>query len=184
MTQTQSMQAIQTLDRTLQMVPTPPDAAHIVAQALVYCAQKLQADDPGRIVDRLRQHDSVACAYCTYSIAKQVAVSLGTLDENVQAVYTLEYDATPHDLCFAQASSAAPMAHLIAHVSRKTAALNALVEALDRSLCQALADVLDQQNLKTILDVQVVSDIEIQNRTGYGALFSSIHNRPIQVWNR
>jgi hypothetical protein len=35
-----------------------------------------------------------------------------------------------------------------------------------------------------VLDVQVVDDQDVANRTSYGALFQAIHHRPLQVWER
>jgi hypothetical protein len=43
---------------------------------------------------------------------------------------------------------------------------------------------IDAPQLAHLLDVQVVEDIDVEERTGYGALLSSVHNRPIQVWER
>jgi len=35
-----------------------------------------------------------------------------------------------------------------------------------------------------VLDVQVVDDGDVKNRTAYGALLSSLFQRPIKVWDR
>jgi hypothetical protein len=162
---------------------------YVLTQALAYCARKMSLDGPQPVVERLRQGDSVACGYCLYSIAKQVAETIASLDENVKAVYALDYDATPEDLCFGKAMRGAPMVHLIVWTGRKTAALRSLVLALDRTLAQAYATMLGMRpsvegTLASLLDVQVIDDADVASRTGYGALLRSIHHRPIQIWER
>jgi hypothetical protein len=164
-----------------------PDAASMaeatLAKALEFCAQKMGFDSHQAVVDHLRQGDSTAYSYYHYSLAKQTAESLGALDENVKAVYVCDYDATPEDLCFGEATQAS-LVHLIVWAQRKTGALNSLVAALDRALVQSYADLIGMRQLTHLLDVQVIDDADVESRIGYGAMLSSIHHRPIQVWER
>jgi hypothetical protein len=158
-------------------------AESIFAQAVAYCAQKMGPDSSQDVVDRLKQGDGTACKYCHYSVAVQVAEFLGTWDENVKAAYTYDYDATPEDLCFGETSQTLPI-HMIVWVDHKTGALNSLVTALDCALGQCYADLMSMSRVAYLLDVQVVDDTDVKSRVGYGALLSSIHNRPIRVWKR
>ncbi|MDY7042064.1 MAG: hypothetical protein SVX38_14500 [Chloroflexota bacterium] len=164
-----------------------PDAAGTVENALPialqFCAQKMGLDSHQAVLDRLRQGDGVACKYCHYSLAKQVAEALGSLDENVKSVYICDYDATPEDRCFGQTVQTS-LIHMIVWVKRKTGALNSLVEALDRILVQSYADLIGSRQSTNLLDVQMVDDADVKNRLGYGALISSLYNQPIQVWKR
>ena len=164
-----------------------PDAASTaeiaLTEALEFCAQKMGLAGRQAAVDRLRQGDNTACKYCHYSIAKQVAESLGALDENIKAVYVIDYDATPEDLCFGEGIQTSPI-HLIVLAKRKTSALDSLVEALDRALVERYADTIGTRQLAHLLDVQVVDETDVKNRVGYGAMLSSLHQRPIQVWER
>jgi hypothetical protein len=77
-----------------------------------------------------------------------------------------------------------PLLHLIAWTQRKTVALNSLAEALDRALVQNYAELIEAPELAHLLDMQVVDDADVKNRVGYGTLFSSLHYRPIQIWER
>jgi hypothetical protein len=164
-----------------------PDAASTaeitLAEALEFCAQKLRLADRQAAIEHLRQGNSRACKYCHYSIAKHVAESLGRLDKNVKAVYVMDYDATPEDICFGEKTQISPI-HLIVWAERKTSALGSLVEVLDRAMVQHYTDVIGTCHLAHLLDVQVVDDADVKNRVGYGAMLSSLHLRPIQVWER
>jgi hypothetical protein len=201
------------MDATLfTSLPRPPGAFNtpeaVLAQALEFCARKMGLDDTKAAVDRLRQGESDAFGYCLYSIAKQVADRIGSLDEGVRAAYLLDYDATPEDICFGKANVGKPIIHMIIWTERKTAALNSLLAALDRGLVQAYAELLrtsqpgepasgkapradtsasaaaDADAIGVILDAQVVDDTEVESRTGYAGLLFSIHHRPIQIWGR
>lgn len=164
-----------------------PDATStaelVLDEALTFCARKAGLKDAQAVVERLRQGDSQVCHYCRYGLAKKLAESIGRLDDNIKAVYTLEYDATPEDRCFRN-EACTSLIHLIVWVARKTDALTALVGALDRALVELYADLIDEAQLTHLLDVQVVDDADVEERVGYGALLSSIHNRPIRVWER
>jgi len=164
-------------------LPDSASTAEIaLTEALGFCAQKMRLGRQA-VIDHLRQGDSTACKYCHYSIAKQVAESLGALDENIKAVYVIDYDATPEDMCFGEGTQTS-LIHLIVWAERKTSALDSLVEALDCAMVERYADMIGTRQLAHLLDVQVVDDADVKNRVGYGAMLSSLHQRPIQVWER
>lgn len=158
-------------------------AAEVIDRAAEYCAQKLGLCDGQAVLTRLQEDDKSACQYCTYSIAQQVGHTLGAWDDHVQAVYVVDYDATPDDLCFASDVRPVPI-HVIVWTARKTRALDALIAVLDRALTQRYCKVVQPGGPDHLLDVQVVDDVEVENRTGYGAMLASIYQRPIRVWSR
>jgi hypothetical protein len=155
----------------------------ILTQAMEYCAQKMRLDSSQAVIDRLREGDGEACGYCHYSVAKQVAESLGALDDTIKAAYIYDYDATPEDLCFGEAGRALPI-HLLVWVERKTAALEAMVETWDRALAQRYVEMIGGHQPAYLLDVQVVDDADVEKRIGHGALLSSLYHPPIQIWKR
>lgn len=155
----------------------------VLSQAVEYCAQKMQLDSSQAVTDRLRAGDGQTCEYCHYSVAKQVAESLGALDGNIKAAYIYDYDATPEDLCFGEAGRALPI-HLLVWAGRKTAALKALAETWDRALTQGYAEVIGGRQPAHVLDVQMADDADVEKRLGHGALLFSLHHRPVQIWRR
>jgi hypothetical protein len=122
--------------------------------------------------------------YCRHGIACEIAAAIGALDDRVRAVYTLDYDATPEDMCFGETARTTSLIHLIVWTRRKTAALDALTTALDRALVEVYGDLVGASGLATLLDVQVMDDFDVKSRSGYGALLASAHNLPMQVWVR
>ncbi|MBC8444611.1 MAG: hypothetical protein H8D77_00650 [Chloroflexi bacterium] len=156
----------------------------VLNEALVFCAQKMGMENHEAVVGLLRQRDRAACGYWLYRAAVQVASALGSMDRNVKAVYILDYDATPEDLCFGVSSQGSLVIHLIVWSEPRTAALCSLIAALDRALAQACTDLLVRPAVKSLLDAHVVDDADVEGCIGHGALLHSIHHRPMQVWER
>lgn len=164
-----------------------PDAASTMegalARALDFCTEKLNLPNPQASLERVRKGDGKAVEYCHYHLAQQVAEALGALDDHVGSVSLFEFDATPEDLALGEHSDSLPI-HLLVRVDRKTSALNSLVAALDRALVMEYAEMIGPRRLGHVLDVQVVDGADIASRRGLAALFHSLNNRPIQLWER
>lgn len=155
----------------------------VLAQAIEYCVQQVHLDSSQAAIDRLRAGDSQVCEHCNYSLAQQVAESLGALDENIQAAYIYGYDAATEHCCSGEVGWALPI-HLIVRATRKTAALNAVVETWDRALTRRYAELVGGRRPARMLDVQVVDNSDVVTRIGYGAMLSSQHHSPTEVWKR
>lgn len=184
----ETLTATQTKTVEFPVSPLPvSDTAGIASAALVqamdFCAKKMALNNREAVVDCLRRSDYNACSYFHYGLAKQVAECLGAWDEAIRAVYLCEYDATPEDACFGEARQPS-LIHLLVLAYRKTSALNSLAAALDRALVESYIKLTDLRELTRLLDVQVADDADVQNRTGFGAMLSSLHHRPIQIWER
>jgi len=168
---------------SLHMPDASSTAATILLQAMEYCAQKMGLKSTQAAIEHVKQGHTMACSYCHYSAARQVAERLGALDENIKAAYIYDYDATPEDFCLGEAGRVLPI-HLLVWAERKTAALNALAETWDRALAQCYAEMMGCHQPAHLLDVQVVDSADVEKRIGYGALLSSLHHPSLQVWKR
>ena len=160
------------LPRRLDPVST---VESVVTKALKTSANKMGLGDVKALIARMKEADSVAFDYYNYNIAKELGEVLGLWDKNIRAVYAHDCDsATPF-----------PLVHMIIWAEHNTKALNALVETIDRAMVQQHRHMLGRIKLEYVLDVQVVDDKDMRNRTGYGALLKSlpISEPPIQVWS-
>jgi hypothetical protein len=181
MTQTMRETEIQIFTPSLQMPNAASTAEDVMSKTLEFCAQKTGAKDHGQVIDRLQAGDAQTHSYCHYGIASQLGAALGALDENIKTVYLFDYDATPEDLCFGDARRT-PLVHLLVWTERKTQALDSLIKMLDRAMAESYANKIGPSRMQHILDVQVIDDADVAQRTGYGGLLHSIHYRPLKVW--
>lgn len=158
-------------------------AEDALAKALEFAASQMAAPNTAAVIDALRHGDTTANQYTTYGLARQLAETLGSLDENVSAVYLFDAEATLEDQMFGEQPRNLSV-HLIVQVERKTNALASLVSGLDRALAQAIASLMATPRLAHVLDAQIVDTAEIRQRIGYGALLSSLHHQALMVWQR
>jgi hypothetical protein len=172
----------------LSVLTAPLPNADAVAQefiehALGYCCDRMQWGDGGISADRVRT-DPSALSFFRYGLAEQISRYVGSMDETVKAVFYYDEDTTTDgdlsDLC----SSAACQVHLIAWVSRKTDALQALAAALNRALAATCASAFDAFPSQHLLDLQLADDNDIQRRVGYGAVVTSLHRGALKMWQR
>lgn len=153
-----------------------------LAAALGYCAQKMQVGSSEAALRLLKRGDRSARDYFEYGMAAQVAELLGGLDDEVQAVYLYDDEATPDDVAFGEITPL--LVHLIVLARRKTSALDSLIVGLGRAVAQSYGRLFDKPQLQHVLDMQVMDTAELEARVGLGALMSSLHHRPAQVWKR
>lgn len=163
-----------------------PDAASAgedaLEKALAYAAAKMNLTSTRPLIDRLRQGDGVAVQYISYGLATQLGQTLGTLDETVQAVYLFEDYATPEDFAFAETTRIS--VNMVVHVTRKTKAFESLAQALSRALAARYGELMAVSNPIHLLSIHAVDSVEISDRSGYGALITSMHHQPMKVWQR
>lgn len=157
-------------------------ARAILDAALDFCVQKMQVEDSREVLARLQAGERATFAYFEYGLVRHLAGYLAALDSEVQAVYLYDTEVTAEDSIFGEAVP--ELIHLIVLVMRKTAALDSLIGALDRSLAQAYASLIGQSRRVHLLDVQLVDESEANAQVGYGALLNSLYHRPLPVWKR
>lgn len=143
-------------------------------------ASKMHLESPEQVIKRLKVNDPEVITRFRQELAREAAIYLGTLDRNVKAAYLVEYEATPEDLVF-RGEELAPV-NLILWVARKTAALQSAAAALDRALVESYEEQVGSGHPQYLLDVQLVDDHDVANRKGYGAMLTSIHMPPLEIW--
>jgi len=183
-TQPQAEVAAVTVRGASLRVPDADSAAEAALdRALRYCGDRMGVASLDQLTESLRQGEAECRGYYHYALAREVADYLSALDADVQAVYLFDYDATPEDVCFCE-SDPDPLMHVIVQVRRRTAALESMLEALDGALARRYAEMMGIDEQAHLLDAQIVDEEDTVRRAGYGALLSSLHHRPLQVWGR
>lgn len=159
----------------------PAEAAEsALADALSYAAQKMTLMGPQSVLDHLRVGDAAALGYFQYALARRLAAYLAGSDGEVRATYMYDDEATAEDFAFGDIQPVS-LVHLLVWTRRKTEALYALVDALDRALAAAYAQRAGLPRVAHLLDAQLVDDNEVQQGKGYGRLLNSVHCQPILV---
>ena len=120
-----------------------------------------------------------------YGLAEGVTNVIVANDGNVQAIYLFEESTNP-DSETEDALTPDMTVHLLLLVDSNSAALDAFVESLDRSLTELVGDLPSPLLAKrtSLLNVIPVTQQQVDNRQGYGALLSSIFARPVKLWAR
>jgi hypothetical protein len=118
-------------------------------------------------------------------LAQGVASALAFHEPQVKAVYAYDPSANP-DNETGEDRPFDPVLHLLVLVAAASPALPAFVAELDQALVEILRDVpsLAFQMQESILDVMLLTDEDIQQRIGYGALLSSVFAPAIEIWRR
>lgn len=164
---------------------TLPDAASTAAvtieTALEYTASKMHLENVETVPSMLRAGRVDARGYFEYALARELAQHIGALDSEVQAVYLYDPEATVDDIVFAEFP--VTLVHLVIWARRKTGALISLLDGLDRAVVAEFANRIGNKQT-SLLDFQVVDDVEVNSRTGFGAMLAWVHNRPLMVWKR
>ncbi len=150
--------------------------------AVEFAAGKTNLDTQG-VIDHLRWGNNVTFGYFQYGLGKQAAQRLGDLDKGIKAIYVWDENAESEDASFTQVTQPTPV-HLVIWAEPKTSALDSVTAALDRALVESYTKLIGQCELEHLLDAQMIDDDDVKNHTGYGALLSSLHHRPIKVWER
>ena len=167
--------------------PALPDATEIVSAAMQWAlresAQACGAGASEDAVRGLRQHDARTHGAFSYHLAKYLAGQIAGLDSRVKAVYLYDCDAASGDDCFTE-TAATPLIHMIVWAQPKSSALSSIIAALDGALARAYGDLLPESAGVHLLDAQVIDDDVVASRSGYGALLSSPHYRPLRLWQK
>lgn len=118
-------------------------------------------------------------------LARGVARALAAHDAQVQAIYAYDPSANPDS----EAGDDRPFdatVHLLAVVTTPSAALQAFIAALDRALTESLKDLPSPvfQVRESILDINLITRQDVQERKGYAGLLSATFAPAIEIYRR
>ena len=178
-------QQIETINReealAVQVAPIDEVAETLREDALNQTKEKLSEHD-GSLISLFARRDFFEAF--KYELTSKVAEVLAANDRNVQAIYIFDANANPD----AESGEEMPLdatIHLLV-VCAPSAALQAYIESLDRALVRSLkilpSPLLKQREL--ILDVNLITERDIEHRIGYAKLLSSVFAPPLKVWQR
>ena len=120
-----------------------------------------------------------------YRLCAAVARVLAANDPRVSAVYTFDPCANADDELGVELAPDATL-HLLVLVSTPTAALESFVDSLDRALTMSLKYLPSPTFAlrDSVLDVNLVTEEEVQLGVGWAALLRSVFAPAIEIWMR
>lgn len=120
-----------------------------------------------------------------YGLALGVANALSANDKHIQAVYIYEPSANP-DSELGNDLPVDATVHMLAVVQSPSAALEAFIASLDRALSASLRDLPSPKfaERESILDMNILTEKDVELGRGYAALLSSIFAPPLKIWQR
>jgi hypothetical protein len=118
-------------------------------------------------------------------LARGVARALAAHDPQVLKVYAYDPSANPDNEAGDDRQLDVTL-HLLVVVTAPSAALQAFIAALDRTLTESLKDLPAPifQIRESILDINLLTPKEIQDRKGYAGLLTSVFAPAIEIWHR
>jgi len=179
--ETQTREGLVTVE-SLTVMPIDVVSETIRNDAIEFARQQVDGEDAG-LISLLGRRDFFESF--EYGLAAKVAEVLAATDRNILAVYTYDLDLNPD----AEIGGELPLdatARLLVHVSTPSAALQAFIGALDRALLTSLKELPSPlfKERAFILDVNLITDQDIQHRLGLAKLLTSPFAPPLKVWQR
>lgn len=163
--------------------PLALPADTLMAGVLDGCARALGLHGAPRVTARLAAGDPAAWRQFRRTLAERVAHFLATLDAGIKAVYLYDPDLFEPGIRSGEKERSIPV-HLVVWSRRKTAALLSLAAALDRALTQEAGSQLGLGADEHLLDVQVITDDDVENRVGFAGLLLRLEHQAPLVWSR
>ena len=173
------------------MMTKPIDQAltdEMVSVAVEHCAERYFSGETEPAIQALIKGHAEACSALSDSLVSQIAGYLGQMDRMVKAVFEYEPEyATIHPRShIGSVRSRKSGINLVVWVVRKSAALKALIAALEIALGESQRKIGLEKASPSFysLDVKMVDDDDVRNRRGYGMIVSSHLVRSSKVWSR
>jgi hypothetical protein len=156
----------------------------ICQDALALAQERLTAPLRGLELKRLLRRPEFV-DNLKYGLARGAANALSANDKQIQAIYTYEPSANP-DSELGNDLPVDPTVHMLVVVTVPSAALEAFIASMDRALTASLADLPSPKfaERESILDINLLTEKEVESGRGYAALLTSVFAPPLKVWQR
>jgi hypothetical protein len=170
--------------QTIQATPLQEIVETIREDALTLAQDRLTGAMRGLDLKQLFRRPDFVDNF-KYELASGVATALSDNDPRVEAIYTYEPSGNP-DSELGNDMPVDATVHLLVKVQASSAALVAFMAALDRALTASLRDLPSPQysERESILDVNLITEKDIEEGRGYAVLLSSMFAPPLKVWQR
>ncbi|MBN2044305.1 MAG: PEP/pyruvate-binding domain-containing protein [Anaerolineales bacterium] len=157
----------------------------MIEKAIVECAGMIFAGDTLRMRQSLLQSHCEHCQCVAQNMARRLGEYLGQVDRMVKAVYHYEPMEETEKPPVEKREPHVGI-NLVVWVERKSAALSALIEALEVALKNSQVEIgCASASAKCFaLDVRFVSDREVEQARGLGVLVRNASIRSMPVWQR
>ena len=143
-------------------------AASAWTWALEACANMMSLEGPEAAADQMRRGNTVARMHCCHGLAEQIAASLRSSYQNVQAVYAPYCDTCPQSFCIEEGVPNIPLVHLLVWAQQTPPTLGARAAALGNALARVCQDLTGLQELPNMLQARVVDDSDLEKLFGAG----------------
>ena len=156
-------------------------------RAVAASAMQLGVKTPAQAIAELQRGDCDKCQVFRINLARQVADYLANLDSDLRAVYAYNPDYAFGDYQSTGAKKSLSSAlYLLAWTRTLKTIPTDAITGLSQAFLNARKSFLcsEASAMCLSLNLQVVSDKQVQARQGYAAMIDSLNIRPNQVWER
>jgi len=174
----------ETQAQPITVSPLDEVAETIREDALALAQERLSAPLRGLELKRLLRR-SEFIDNLKYGLARGISNTLSAHDSRVMAVYAFDPSTNP-DSDAVEEIPIDPTVHLLVVVQSPSAALDAFIASLDRTLTASLNELPSPkfEQRTSILDVNILTEEDVKQGRGYAVLLSSVFAPPLQVWQR
>ena len=170
--------------KPLSVTPLDEVVETIYQDALALAQERLTAPMRGLELERLLRRPEFV-DNLKYGLATSIANVLAANDPRVLAVYAYDPSTNP-DSESGEEMPIDPTVRLLVLVQSSSAALEAFIASLDRALTASLKALPSPkfEPRTSILDVNLLTEQDVQAGRGYAILLSSVFAPPLKIWQR
>jgi hypothetical protein len=160
-------------DVKLTTLPTQSTDTNDIAErawswALESCADRMGLDGSEAVAEQMRQGNDLVRMHCCHGLAEQVAASLRSSYQDIQAVYAPDCNTCPQGFCADERVLQTPFVHLLVWAQHKTPALSSRTAALGNALARVGQGIVGTRELPNLLYARVIDNADLEKLFGAG----------------